>query len=211
MKILVVDDHSLFRDGVCLVIQRMRLSCKAIMQAGNAQTGLAIAARHVDLNLILLDINLPDLSGTATVKAFRRCCISASLVLLSAEEDMALVRRCMNEGAQGFIHKSANTETITSALHTIFDGKTVWIDPAAKSSATGRQQTIELPGLTLRQTEVLVRLCQGWANKEIARDLLISDNTVRIHVAAILHSLGARNRSEAIVIARELGLTDDKH
>jgi len=206
MKVLVVDDHGLFRDGVCLLIRRMDIGIDTILEAGDAQSGLALAAKHTDLSIILLDINLPDLSGASTVRAFRRTCISASLVLLSAVDDLSLVRRCMNEGAQGFIHKSANAETILTALRRILNGEAVWIDPSSKLAALEEMHDVAAVTLTPRQMDVLARLCQGWSNKEIARDLLISDNTVRIHVAAILQSLGARNRSEAIVVARDLGL-----
>jgi len=206
MKVLVVDDHGLFRDGVCLLIRRMGIGVETIFEAGDAHSGLALAAKHADLDMILLDINLPDLSGALTVRAFRRTCLCTSLVLLSAVDDLSLVRRCMNEGAQGFIHKSANAETIRTALRNILNGEAVWIDPLAKLAVIAEMNEAASINLTPRQVEVLARLCQGWPNKEIARDLLISDNTVRIHVAAILQGLGARNRSEAIVMARDLGL-----
>lgn len=206
MKVLVVDDHGLFRDGVCLLIRRMGIGIETILEAGDAQSGLALAAKHADLGMILLDINLPDLSGALTVRAFRRTCICTSLVLLSAVDDLPRVRRCMNEGAQGFIHKSANAETILAALRSILNGEAVWIDPLAKLAVISEMHEAASVNLTPRQIDVLARLCQGWSNKEIARDLLISDNTVRIHVAAILQNLGARNRSEAIVLARDLGL-----
>lgn len=206
MKVLVVDDHGLFRDGLCLLIRRMDIGIATILEAGDAQSGLALAAKHADLGMILLDINLPDLSGALMVRAFRHTCICTSLVLLSAAEDLSLIRRCMNEGAQGFIHKSAHAETILAALRSIINGESVWIDPLAKLTDVAEINGATSINLTPRQMEVLARLCQGWPNKEIAQDLLISDNTVRIHVAAILQGLGARNRSEAIVVARDLGL-----
>ncbi|MDD5035723.1 MAG: response regulator transcription factor [Methylococcaceae bacterium] len=205
MKVLVVDDHGLFREGVCLLLQRMGIASSAIYEAGNATGGLALAKKHIDLGLILLDINLPDLAGESTVRAFRLASLSASLVLLSAIDDMALARRCMNEGAQGFIHKSTPADKFMAALRLIMEGHSVWIDSQWKEVPQPLSQApIELTG---RQREVLACLCLGWSNKEIARDLGISDNTVRIHVAAILQALGARTRSEAIVLAGKLGLT----
>lgn len=207
MKVLIVDDHELFRDGVALLIRRMGI--ELIFAAGDAESGLSLAAKHADLNLILLDINLPDLAGESMVRAFRHICIGASLVLLSAVDDLSLVRRCMNEGAQGFIHKSTNAEKLLIALRTILNGETVWIDPLSNFSALSINHGVSGVSLTQRQEEVLARLCQGWSNKEIAQNLVISDNTVRIHVAAILKTIGAKNRAEAIVVSRKLGLIGD--
>jgi DNA-binding NarL/FixJ family response regulator len=207
MKILVVDDHGLFREGVCLLLNRMGVPSASIHEAGSAQSGLALAAKHIDLGMVLLDINLPDLSGEPTVRAFRHACLSASLVLLSAIDDMALARRCMNEGAQGFIHKSTHADKFLAALRLVMEGQSVWIDSQWKAVPQALASPNAAVELTCRQREVLARLCLGWPNKEIGRDLGISDNTVRIHVAAVLQSLGARTRSEAIVIAGKLGLT----
>lgn len=205
MKILVVDDHGLFRDGVCQLLRRMNIGIGLILEAADAQTGLALAGKHSDLSIILLDINLPDLAGVAMVRAFRQACLTSSLVLLSAVDDIPLIRRCMNEGAQGFIHKSAPADSILAALRRLLDGESVWLDPFAKHVCPV-ESAISGLHLTQRQNDVLSRMCLGWSNKEIARDLAISDNTVRIHVAAILQTLGVKNRSEAIVVASKLGL-----
>jgi DNA-binding NarL/FixJ family response regulator len=205
MKILVVDDHGLFRDGVCQLLRRMDIGIEVILEAADAQTGLALAAKHSNFSIILLDINLPDLAGVAMVRAFRQACLTSSLVLLSAVDDLPLIRRCMNEGAQGFMHKSAPADSILAALRRLLDGESIWLDPFARHTATIESELCGVH-LTQRQNAVLTRMCQGWSNKEIARDLSISDNTVRIHVAAILQALGVKNRSEAIVVANKLGL-----
>lgn len=204
MKALVVDDHGLFREGVCLLLRRMGDAIDTIYEAADAGGGLVLASRHTDLGLILLDINLPDLSGEPTVRAFSQARPGAVLVLLSAIDDPALARRCIHAGAQGFIHKSTNAEKFLAALGQTLAGHPVSIDPARRCLPAAPDPTAG--ALTGRQREVLARLCLGWGNKEIARDLGISDNTVRIHVAAVLHALGARTRAEAIVVARELDI-----
>ena len=111
----------------------------------------------------------------------------------------------MHEGAQGFMHKSAPADSILAALKRLLAGEAVWLDPLAKHVQPVEQDLCCLR-LTQRQIAVLSRIRLGWSNKEIARDLAISDNTVRIHVAAILQTLGVKNRSEAIIVANQLGL-----
>lgn len=206
MKVLLIDDHELFRSGLHLLLQRLNNGQAEIFEAATAESGLHIVKTHQDLQLLLLDINLPDMCGLATVKTFRQACSGASLVLLSGVEDAVFARRCLSEGVQGFIHKSVNPEIFFISLSQILQGETVCL-PARCSISTPAVFEIETKfRLTERQQEVLATLCQGLSNKEIARQLNISDNTVRIHIAAILNALGAKTRAEAIVIAQKLGL-----
>lgn len=205
MNVLIVEDHEFFRSGVCLMLKRMGIADTCVHQADSAARGLHLLKRQADWRLILLDINLPDMEGEIVVKTFRQACISASLILLSGIEDEALARRCVSQGAQGFIHKSTSSEEFAAALERVRLGDTVWLDGLWKSPLTvavGNDQV----KLTDRQIEVLQGVCQGLSNKEIARHLQISDNTVRIHIGAILAGLGAKTRSEAIVISQKLGI-----
>jgi DNA-binding NarL/FixJ family response regulator len=212
MKILIVDDHGLFRSGVALMLNRMDIPDTSIFGAETAEQGLELLKTGHDWRIVLLDLNLPDLSGEALVRIYRAAHLTVSLILLSGTEDLALARRCIGLGAQGFIHKSTDSQVFATALRKIRAGESIWLAGQAKTAAILATPPL-LPSidtqpikLTERQLEVLRWLCRGWSNKEIARHLNISENTVKNHIAAILLILGGKNRSEAIIISQKLGL-----
>ncbi len=200
MHILLVDDHSLFREGFKLVLERCWSMPLHIVEAGTAENGLAAAAQEA-FDVIFLDMGLPGLGGIDCLRAFRHAQPNASLVVISAIEGAQVVRRALQCGAQGYIPKSADSATLREALQRILDGEVYAPERPATGGEGGNLEAL----LTPRQAEVLAELCAGRTNREIAECLGMSDDTVRAHVTAVLKRLGVRSRTEAVLLAKRRG------
>ena len=203
MKILLVDDHKLVRAGLVLVLQQMEEGVELI-EAGTGREAIETAAAQPDINLILMDLDLPEGSGLDALSAINAANPSMAVVILSAMEDQAMVSRAMELGARGFIPKSASGEVMLNSLRLVLSGG-VCLPPGYGDSAQ-MDSNEDMPNLTQRQMEVLRFMAQGNSNKEIARELGISENTVRVHISAIISALDATNRTEAAYSAMRLGL-----
>lgn len=193
MKILIVDDHALFRAGLRLILGRLAAPGQ-LLEAGHAEEGLALGQAHAPLDLILLDLQLPGLAGPDCVRRFRQAFPDCPIALLSGSDEQQLIQDGLAAGARGFIHKSS---TPGDMLHVIRD----LLERNHRTPA--RHQAAPL---TARQIEVLVRLCAGGSNKQIALDLGLSDNTVRVHLHDIFRSLGVQTRTQAAMLAKDRGL-----
>lgn len=193
VKILIVDDHTLFRAGLRLVLGRLGAN-NQLLEASDAEEGLATGLAHGSIDLILLDLHLPGLDGLACVRKFRQTFPDALLLILSGEEEPQLIEACLAEGARGFIHKSSTPEKMLEAIRHALDP-----EPAPMGSSRQAQ-------LTPRQIEVLAGVCAGAPNKQIARTLGMSENTVRVHLHDIFRVLGVRTRTQAAMLARDRGL-----
>jgi DNA-binding NarL/FixJ family response regulator len=208
MNILIVDDHALFREGLKSLLVRLD-DHVGIHEAGSIEAGLALGQQHHDFDLILLDLNLPGLNGLDGLKLFRQRCPASPLVILSGVDDEAIVTTALKQGAQGFIAKAASADAILADLRRVLAGEPCrpGLHPA-DCGAQGATETLANSAIhmTPRQIDVLIRLCRGASNKEIARDLSMSDNTVRTHLAVIFKELGARSRTEVAFLARQKGL-----
>jgi two-component system nitrate/nitrite response regulator NarL len=199
MKILLIDDHALFRDGFSLLIRSMSTDYE-VECVGTGGLGLAAVADHPEIDLILLDYKLPDGNGIEFLQKLREQSPSTPVVLLSAEENSALIQTALSQGASGFIPKSASAEVMLSAVKLVLAGG-VYVPQMALNNANGLSES----DLTDRQIEVLREMAKGLSNKEIARVLDMSPATVKVHVAAILSRLKVKNRTQAVTIAREAG------
>jgi len=202
MKILLADDHKLVRAGLVLVLQQMDSSAE-FLQVGSGREAIKMAHDNPDLDLVLMDLDLPDGSGLEALAA-----INASsqipVVILSAMEAQTTVSRAIGLGARGFIPKSASGEVMVNALLRVLSGGTYF--PPAYSDENEGDAGGDAPNLTQRQLEVLRLMVKGNSNKELANELGISENTVRVHVSAIISALDATNRTEAAYSAMCLGL-----
>lgn len=201
-RLLLVDDHTLFRTGLRLIVQD-HPAVGAIAEAGSIAQ--ACALQDADIDLVLLDIQLPGMSGLDGLRLLRQAFPRARVVLVSASMSPDAVHEARSRGADGFLPKSASAEDILEAITCALSGRPCF--PAGSDLSASSTRTPEAPSLTARQLEVLQQLCVGKPNKVIARDLGLSENTVRVHVAAIFAQLGVNSRSAALLTAQRLGLS----
>ena len=207
MKILLVDDHPLFIEGIRTVLQRLNDDV-VIQAAGSCEEALELAAEDDDIDLLLLDLNLPGVSGLDGLVELRHQLPATPIVLLSASEDRNKVLRAIELGAKGYIPKSSSPDIIITALQLVLSGG-VYLPMAVLDTVNSSQlKTCNADGQTLtpRQVEVLSLVAEGLSNKAIANRLSMAENTVRVHVSAILRFLDVTNRTEAGVAASRMGL-----
>jgi DNA-binding NarL/FixJ family response regulator len=211
VNILLVDDHALFRSGLKFLLQQLDTGL-VLDEAGNCAQALErAAARRYDL--VLLDLNMPGVSHLDALAALREAVPDAPVVVLSGESDPAVVRAAIERGAMGFIPKSATPEVLIEALRLVLaQGVYLPVEVLAAKAAEGGQPAPggdgagANPGLTPRQMEVLRYVIQGKPNKVIARELNLSEATVKVHLSSVLRAFGARNRTEAVYAAAKLGM-----
>ncbi len=202
MKILLVDDHELFRDGLKLVVQQISDNVD-IRECGSCAEAYRIIGDNEGFDLILLDVDLPGISGMEGLEEFRNLDPCAPIVFLSGSDDSQMIRRALDMGVMGYIPKTLGSEIIIQALQLVLKGGRYIPDSVLSPTAPPfRDETV----LTGRQKEILALLSRGKANKEIARILDITDNTVRVHVSAIFQALKVNNRTEAALAALKRGL-----
>jgi DNA-binding NarL/FixJ family response regulator len=205
MKIMLVDDHPLFLEGVRTVLQQLDDNV-SIQTTGSCEEALGLI--NDDIDLVLLDINLPGMSGLEGLQQLRHQAPATPLVVMSASEDRNKVMRAIEQGAKGYIPKSSTSDIILNALQLVLSGG-VYLPMAILDTVNSAQtRTTNADGQTLtpRQVDVLKLLAVGHSNKIIANKLDMAENTVRVHVSAILRFLDVSNRTEAGVAAMRLGL-----
>lgn len=201
LKILIVDDHALFREGIAWILKRVGDGTQVI-EAGSVAEGLACAATEKDIDLVFLDLYLPGFRGLDALKLFRKEYPAVRIVLLSGTDDAGLIREGLAVGAQGFIHKSATAEVLLAGVRDVLRGGSCHVaapPPQADDDPA-------LSQLTQRQREILTLMCDGMPYKEIARRLDISNATVRNHVSRIFETLDVHSRTEAAMLAYRNGL-----
>ncbi|MDZ4202103.1 MAG: response regulator transcription factor [Gallionella sp.] len=214
MKILLVDDHALFRDGLRYVLQQLPEEVE-IVESGNFPDGLKLAEQYPELDLALLDLNLPGGEGVISVKYFHQRYPHIPVVVVSGEEDRAVMERVMNSGAMGFVCKNSSSSVMLSALTLVLSGG-VYIPPqmlqplpqTAKKDGNVDKRSLRTNeyGLTGRQMEVLGYIAAGMANKQIAEQMNLAEGTVKIHIASAYQVLRVSSRIEAVRVAEKLGL-----
>ncbi len=215
MKILVVDDHPLIREAVQAVVARLEPGA-TVLAAADSERGFAIAANEPDLELVLLDLNMPGLSGVPALKAWRSRCPDVPLVVLSSAQDRPTVLAAIGAGAAGFIPKSSTNEVMLGALRLVLAGGK-YLPPEALTpveSSSGKPArapgekalSLETLGLTDRQAQVLKLIAEGKSNKLICRELDLAERTVKAHISAVFRALGVTTRTQAALAAAKLGL-----
>ena len=212
MKILVVDDHVLIREALRGVLKELKGDA-AILEAPDSRQAMQHIEGNPDVELVLLDLNLPDRSGFDVLAELRERHPAISVVMLSASEDRDDIAKALDLGALGFIPKSARRDVMLGAFQLIFSGG-IYVppeilgrpQPPMPARPSARAPSAADIGLTERQMEVLVLMMQGKSNKAICRVLDLAEPTVKNHVTAILKALKATNRTEAVIAAGSLGL-----
>jgi DNA-binding NarL/FixJ family response regulator len=194
-SVLLIDDHAMFRAGLSMVISAA-IPGTNIVEAGSLDE--AMSSTPDDVDVVLLDIKLNGLSGLEGIGLLKRKWPLTPILMLSSHDEPETVRLALARGAAGFVSKAETAEKIVEAIHLVLRGHFSALSPATSSPALRR--------LTPRQCEVLDLLHQGLSNKLIARQLSLSDNTVRRHVQDILEFFEVVSRAEAVFAARRQGL-----
>ncbi|HEY1779346.1 MAG TPA: response regulator transcription factor [Roseiarcus sp.] len=210
MKVLVVDDHPVVRDGLATLLRQVGPGT-AVLEAGDAAQALALVAQHADLDIVVLDIVLPGLDGLRAIAEFGRARPELPVIVLSSAEDAHTARRALAHGALGFVPKSASRTTLLAAVRLVMSGEiyvpALILDEVLPAPAPARVEARRDAGaLTDRQVEVLRLVAAGRKNLAIAVELGLSEKTVKAHVTAIFKAMNVVNRTQAANLARELGL-----
>ncbi len=210
MRVLIIDDHALFRVGLKGLLEQRNIEVVGV--AADGSEGLELA-RSLSPDIILLDLRMPGMNGLEVLKALREDTESMPVVMLTTSNEEIDLIKSLKSGAQGYLLKDMEPDELVSALRDIEKGKNVVSQDLTDALARMVQgeTTIEddegpFSALTPREREILCLLAEGQSNKLIARNLGISDGTVKLHVKAILRKLGIHSRVEAAVIAVEQGL-----
>jgi len=213
MKILVVDDHSLITDALSVLFLDLDPGAEVITTR-TAESALQLQQEHQDLDLVVLDLGLPGVSGTSLLEAMVAQAPEMKILVLSGQQDQRNVMRVLQLGAAGFVPKSMASETLLSAVKFVLSGG-VYI-PADLLEEVNRSGMFAAPDrpreagagrieLTERQEQVLQLLARGAPIKIICRELGLSEGTVKTHVTAIYRAFNASNRTEALLAARRHG------
>lgn len=218
MKVLIVDDHVLIREALRGVLQELHSDVE-VLEASASRPVFDLIRQHPDLQLVLLDLRLPDRDGFDVLNELRQKVPALSVVMQSAFNDRENVVKALDAGAAGFIPKTASRDVLLGALRLILAGG-IYIPPEILASTARPPQpgSQQLPGtvgtrrptpaelgLTERQVDVLALMMQGKSNKLICRALDLAEPTVKNHVSAILKALGVANRTEAVLAVAGLG------
>lgn len=210
MKLLVVDDHPLIVHALREVLPGLDEDLEVLAAHDRGET-LATLARHPDCALVLLDLALPGAHGLDLLAELRHHWPRLPVVVLSATHDRATIGAALAAGARGFVAKTADPASMLDAVRTVLaGGRHVTRDVAPNRPLAIDGVSIEVLGLTQRQSEVMMLLARGLPNKTICRDLRLSEGTVKVHVSAILKALNVHSRSQVIVELARRGIHVDR-
>lgn len=202
MKVLVVDDHAVVRQGLAVLLTGGAGEEVTVLEAGNAEEALRIVQEHDDLDIALLDLMLPDSGGLALLHEIRKVRSHVPAIVISASEDPRDAQRALQSGALGYMPKSASPTTLISAIRMVLGGD-LYLPPLLLQPASRGHQDV---ALTQRQQETLAYLAKGYPNKIIAEEMGLSEKTVKAHLTALFRELNVSNRAQAIETARALGI-----
>lgn len=205
-RLVIADDHPLFRgalrEAVSGLFERVDIS-----EAGSFDDVAKLLDDSGDVDLILLDLSMPGVRGFSGLMYLRAQYPSVPVVVVSANDDPSVIRRCMDFGASGFIPKTLDIDDMRKAIASVLKGG-VWTPPDIDLDAGTDAETAELMGrlatLTPQQVRVLMMLSEGLLNKQIAYELSVSEATVKAHVSAILQKLGVESRTQAVIAAAKI-------
>lgn len=206
--LLIADDHPLFREALRGVLARVQPDA-VLHEADNVEALYALAEREPDADLLLLDLTMPGAQGFSALAHLRALHPQLPVVIVSAREEPAVMRRALDHGAMGFIPKSADAATLGEAIATVLAGDR-WVPAGAAAEPVAAPEEHDaarrLRELTPQQFRVLQMLATGLLNKQIAWELGVSEATVKAHMTAILRKLGVSNRTQAVLVAGRLAL-----
>jgi DNA-binding NarL/FixJ family response regulator len=214
MKLILADDHTLFRNGLSLLLGQQCENC-IIWEGESLDAALAQAEAHPEADIALLDLHMPGMNGAEGIRRFIEAQPSMPVVILTGAEEPKQIQDVLSAGALGFIPKSSTPSVMLSAIQLVLSGGT-YIPPQLISGVTATFTTAAVhddksrgnAALTERQIQVLRLIAEGKPNKAICRELNIEEGTVKAHIATIFRVLDVNNRTEAAAAARNCGLLD---
>jgi DNA-binding NarL/FixJ family response regulator len=202
-SVVIADDHPLIRGAMREAIVG-RFPDASIAEAGSLDEATALLDANPEVDLVLLDLTMPGVRGFSGLMYLRAQYPGIPVVVVSANDDPAVIRRCMDFGASGFIPKTLGVEAMRSAIARVLEGG-VWtppdVDLKVGTGAEGADLIERLATLTPQQVRVLMMLSEGLLNKQIAYNLSVSEATVKAHVSAILKKLDVESRTQAVIAA----------
>jgi DNA-binding NarL/FixJ family response regulator len=216
LKVLIADDHGLYRAGLCFLLKD-RLSASRTIEVGSLDEALDVLAGDPEINLALFDLSMPGMAGPESLGAVKSAYPEIHIAVISAAEDRDLVLRSIATGLSGYVPKSLSDDEIAKALELMLHGY-IFVPPFMNAAARTQPPSSDgfgaahvtpdgrarLEELTPRQRDVLQHILQGRSNKEIARELDIAEGTVKIHLAALFGHFNAHNRTELATRAQGL-------
>lgn len=220
LKILIIEDHEVVRQGLKLILNNWWQGQLEAVEAVTADDARQLLERYPDFALIILDLKLPDVNGFDLLDEIVESLPAVPVVVLTMEESMSAISKAFEHGAKGYIPKTSPQDVIFNALELVLSGGAYFpsniIEPSeadprinASNGNAAYQPGLNYRSLTQRQLEVLSGIAQGKTNKEVAEQLNMSPATVRSYLTIIFRQLNVRNRTEAVHIARRVGLIDD--
>jgi DNA-binding NarL/FixJ family response regulator len=207
MKILIADDHELYRDALSILVRRLDKAAEIHLSSSYDEL-LAFASSERDWDLMLVDLNMPGLSYYEGIAQLTAAHPNTPVIVVTSSEDPNDTQLALKAGALGYMSKAMKSNDMLNAIQLMLNSG-ISIHPThgrdnntLSTSLTGESGS--LGKLTPRQQEVLTRLCEGESNKRIALNLDLSEHTVKLHVRAILQALNAENRTQAVIVAKRL-------
>jgi DNA-binding NarL/FixJ family response regulator len=215
MRILVVDDHALVRRGLTYVVKEGFPDAE-VLEAESSAVALEIFRAGKPIDLALVDVRMPDLDGLELLRAIKGEWADVPVIMLSTYENAPYVKRALADGAAGYLLKDATPEDLAQAIHVALSGSGNVLSPRVIQNLFEDQESAASNGtnggrrneysLTQRENDILALLAEGRSNRDIAQRLFLSEKTVKAHLAAIFRKLGVTNRTQAAMVAVQMGV-----
>jgi len=208
-RLIIADDHPLFRGALREAVAGLFARVE-IAEAGSFEEVANLLDLDGEVDLVLLDLTMPGVRGFSGLVYLRAQHPSVPIVVVSANDDPTVIRRCIGLGASGFIPKTLHVEEMRLAIESVLEGR-VWIPPDVDMVTVTDPDTdgllVRLTSLTPQQVRVLMMLSDGLLNKQIAYELNVSEATVKAHVSAVLQKLGVESRTQAVIVAAKVDMS----
>lgn len=204
MKILIADDHALFRDNLVLYLTELQPQ-SVILQVSNYPLMLKLLKKEQDIDMVVLDLDMKGVEALKTISDLKNISDDLKIVVISTSENISQIKKIILSGVDGYILRRADFSNIKQAFEQIFQGQK-YIPDALKDIENENINKINSKILTNRQAQVLDLIAQGKSNKQIAYEIGVSEATVKLHINALLRTLKVNNRTQAVITAQKIGL-----